>query len=138
MGEEARAKGVHLALAPTTNTARSPLGGRGFESYAEDPLLNGLMGVAAVKGIQSTGVGATTKHFCCNDQETQRYSIDAVVDERSLREIYLRPFELIVKRAKPWAVMTGYNRVNGEHASAQTWLLQTILRGVRDRNPDAG
>lgn len=133
MGREARAKGVHLALAPTTNTARSPLGGRGFESFAEDPLLNGLMGAATVEGIQSTGVGATAKHFCCNDQETLRNSIDAVVDERTLREVYLKPFELIVKRAKPWAVMTGYNSVNGHHASAQTWLQQTILRGVRRR-----
>jgi beta-glucosidase len=128
-GEEAIAKGASILLGPTVNMQRSPLGGRGFESYSEDPVLAGAMGAAAVQGIQSKGVSATIKHFVCNDQEYERMSCDSVVSERALREIYLMPFQIVQRDAKPWCYMTAYNRVNGLHASEHPKLLRDILRG---------
>lgn len=128
MGEEARAKGAHVLLGPTVNIQRSPLGGRGFESFSEDPYLSGTMGAATVNGIQSTGVAATAKHYVCNDQEHERNAYSAVVTERALREIYLMPFMIMQKYAKPLAYMTAYNKVNGTSASENSKILHDILR----------
>ncbi|CAE6497151.1 unnamed protein product [Rhizoctonia solani] len=123
-------KGAHVLLGPTVNIQRSPLGGRGFESYSEDPLLSGHMARAFIDGLQSEGVAATIKHFVANDSEFERMSISSEVSTRALREIYLRPFELVCRDTKTpaWAVMTAYNRVNGLHASENKYLLDTILR----------
>ncbi|WSQ14320.1 glycoside hydrolase family 3 C-terminal domain-containing protein [Streptomyces sp. NBC_01231] len=113
LASEARRKGVHVLLAPGINLHRSPVGGRNFEYFSEDPLLTGRIGAALVRGVQSGGVAATIKHFVANDSETDRFTLDARVDERTLRELYLAPFETIVREAGVWAVMSGYNSVNG-------------------------
>jgi beta-glucosidase len=110
---EARRKGVDVLLAPTVNLHRTPYGGRHFENLSEDPLLTARMGAAYVRGVQAGGVAATVKHFVANDSETDRFTVDALVDERTLRELYLAPFESIVREAAPWAVMSAYNAVNG-------------------------
>ncbi|KZO96460.1 glycoside hydrolase family 3 protein [Calocera viscosa TUFC12733] len=128
LADEARAKGAHVLLGPTVNTLRNPLGGRGFESFSEDPVLNGLIAASYVNGLQEKGVAATMKHFVANDQEFERFSSDSIVQERALREVYLEPFRLIVKHASPRAVMTSYNVVNGVHASENKYLLDDILR----------
>ena len=107
---------------------RSPLGGRGFESFSEDPYLAGAMGAAVVNGIQSTGVSATIKHYVANDQEHQRQSVNAIVSERALREIYLMPFQIAQRDASPWCYMTAYNRVNGTHVSESPRLIRDVLR----------
>src|SRR3954465_4202299 len=106
-------RGVDVLLAPTVNLHRTPYGGRHFECFSEDPLLTGRIGVAYVRGLQSEGVGATVKHFVANDSETERFTLDADVDERVLRELYLAPFEAIVRDGGVWAVMAAYNGVNG-------------------------
>jgi beta-glucosidase len=129
MGQEAIAKGAHVILGPTINIQRSPLGGRGFESLSEDPVLAGLGAAALVKGIQSTGVVATIKHFVCNDQEHERNGTDARVTERALREIYALAFQLVVRDGKPGAFMTAYNKVNGLHVSENPKILKDLLRG---------
>ncbi|KAJ7682484.1 glycoside hydrolase family 3 protein [Mycena polygramma] len=128
LADEARAKGSHILLAPTVNTQRSPLGGRGFESFSEDPIVNGTIAAAYINGLQSKGVSATIKHFVGNDQEFERFSISSDVSERALREIYLKPFQIAIRDANPWALMTAYNRVNGIHASEDKRLLDDILR----------
>ena len=110
---EASRKGVDVVLGPTVNIQRTPYGGRNFEYFSEDPLLTGRIGAAFIRGIQAGGVGATAKHFVANDSETERYGVDVRIDERTLRENYLRPFEDIVREASPWAVMAAYNSVNG-------------------------
>lgn len=107
---------------------RSPLGGRGFESFSEDPVLAGMLAAATVRGIQSTGVQATIKHFACNDQEHERMCQDSIVSERALREIYLMPFMIVQKESEPGCFMTSYNRVNGVHASENNKLLAEVLR----------
>lgn len=127
-GAEAKAKGAVVILGPTTNMQRSPLGGRGFESFSEDPYLAGAMTAATVNGIQSTGVGATVKHFVTNDQEHKRMSVNSIVTERALREIYLMPFQIAQRDAKPWCYMTAYNQLNGTHLSENPRILQEILR----------
>ncbi|MER5873730.1 glycoside hydrolase family 3 C-terminal domain-containing protein [Streptomyces sp. NPDC002044] len=127
LGEEARRKGVHVLLAPTLNLHRSPLAGRHFECCAEDPLLAGRTGAALVRGIQSRGVAATAKHYVANDSETERLTLDARVDERVLRELYLAPFEAAV-RAGVWLVMSAYNRVNGV-GMTESSLLAEPLKG---------
>ncbi|MDO0932807.1 glycoside hydrolase family 3 C-terminal domain-containing protein [Streptomyces sp. DG2A-72] len=129
LAQEARRKGVHLLLAPTVNLHRSPLGGRHFEAYSEDPYLTGLIGAGYVNGVQSGGVGTTAKHFVANDAETDRFTVNNLVSERALRELYLAPFETIVDNAHPWSIMTAYNTVNGTTMTEHRYLVNEILRG---------
>ncbi|ETT26683.1 beta-glucosidase [Rhodococcus aetherivorans] len=128
VGREARALGVHVVLGPGVNIKRSPLCGRNFEYYSEDPLLSGVLGAAHVRGLQSVGVGACVKHFAANNQETDRMRVSADVDDRTLREIYLPAFERVVAEARPAAVMCSYNKVNGVSAAENRWLLTEVLR----------
>jgi beta-glucosidase len=129
IGEECRAENVSLLLAPGNNIKRSPLCGRNFEYYSEDPYAAGQLAAAYVKGVQSQGVGATLKHYCANNQETNRFSVNELIDERTLREIYLAAFESIVKEAQPWSIMACYNRVNNEYVVSSRRLLTDVLRG---------
>nr|WP_083976300.1 glycoside hydrolase family 3 C-terminal domain-containing protein [Herbidospora sakaeratensis] len=129
LAAECRRKGVHVLLAPTVNLHRTPVGGRHFECFSEDPLLTGEIGAAYVAGVQSGGVGVTVKHFVANDSETDRMSVDVRVDERTLRELYLAPFEHVVRTARPWGVMAAYNRVNGVPMCEHTELIEGVLRG---------
>ncbi|MFI1438096.1 beta-glucosidase H [Streptomyces fructofermentans] len=129
LAQEARRKGVHVLLAPTVNLHRSPLGGRHFEAYSEDPYLTGLIGSAYVTGVQEGGVGTTVKHFVANDAETDRFTVNNTVSERALRELYLAPFEAIVENARPWGVMTAYNAVNGTTMTEHGHLVNDVLRG---------
>lgn len=128
LGEEARAKGSHVLLAPTINLHRSPKGGRNFECYSEDPLLSGKVAAAFIRGVQSQAVAVTAKHFVGNDSEFERNTIDAQIDERTLREVALLPFEIAVKEGGAWGIMTAYNRLNGTYCSEHEWLLKTVLR----------
>ncbi len=128
LGREAAARDVDLLLGPGLNIKRSPLGGRNFEYFSEDPELSGRLAAAYVRGIQSEGVGATPKHFAANSQELRRLVSDSIVDERTLRELYLTAFEIVVRDARPWALMTSYNRVNGVYANENRHLLTEILR----------
>ncbi|CAK7217012.1 hypothetical protein SCUCBS95973_003007 [Sporothrix curviconia] len=132
MAEETKTKGASVLtattrLGPTVCPHRSPLGGRNFESFSEDPLLAGLQAASVIQGLQENGIAATIKHFAANEQETMRNAIDVVVSERALREIYLKPFEIAIKQAKPLALMTSYNLVNGVHADQNTHLVKEIL-----------
>jgi beta-glucosidase len=129
LGLEARAQGVAVVLGPGINIKRSPLCGRNFEYFSEDPLVSGALGGALVEGVQSQGVGASVKHYAANNQETDRLRVSADVDERTLREIYLPGFERIITQARPWTVMCAYNKVNGVYASENHWLLTELLRG---------
>ncbi len=128
LAEETLAMGCDILLGPCVNIVRTPLAGRNFESYAEDPYLAGRIGTAWVKGLQRKGVGASLKHYACNNQEYERFRGSSEVDERTLREIYLAQFETIVKEARPWTVMCAYNRVNGVYASQHDELLNRILK----------
>ena len=128
LAEEAISLGVDVILGPGVNMKRSPLCGRNFEYFSEDPFLAGALAVSLIEGIQSKGVGTSLKHFAANNQEYERFSIDATIDERTLREIYLPAFEAAVTQAKPWTVMCAYNRLNGIHASQNHWLLTEVLR----------
>ncbi|KAM0752485.1 glycoside hydrolase family 3 protein [Meredithblackwellia eburnea MCA 4105] len=125
---ECRAKSVHCLLGPTANFQRSPLGGRGFESFSEDPVLSGFVASAYIEGVQSLGVSACMKHFVANDQEHERYSMNSVISTRALRELYLKPFQLALKISPPHSIMTSYNMLNGVHCSESQWLLDTVLR----------
>lgn len=129
LAQEARRKGVHVLLAPTVNLHRSPLGGRHFEAYSEDPYLTGEIGSGYVTGVQSGGVGTTVKHFVANDAETDRFTVNNLVSERALRELYLAPFEAIVANARPWGIMTAYNQVNGTTMTEHHYLVNEVLRG---------
>src|SRR5690606_38070249 len=128
LGEEAAEQGVAVVLGPGLNIKRHPAGGRCFEYLSEDPLLSGKLAAAMVRGIQSQGIGACLKHYAVNNHEAHRLVVDAVVDERTLRELYLTGFEIAVSESAPWTVMCSYNLVNGVYASEHHELLQTILR----------
>lgn len=128
MAEECLKEKVSVILGPGTNIKRSPTCGRNFEYFSEDPYLAGKCSAAVIKGIQSKGVGTSLKHFAANSQEAYRMTINEVIDERALREIYLPAFEIAIKEGKPWTVMKSYNRINGVYASQNKWLLDTVAR----------
>lgn len=128
LGEEAKQENVNMVLGPAINIKRSPLCGRNFEYVSEDPYLSGILASEYVKGLQSQNVGACVKHFAVNNQENRRRTINAIVDERALREIYLKAFQIVVEDSKPWAIMSAYNKVNGTYCSENKHLLKDILR----------
>ena len=128
IGEAAQAAGVQIVLGPAMNIKRSPLCGRNFEYFSEDPYLTSEMAASYIRGVQSQGVGTSPKHYAVNNQEHRRMSVNAVVDERSMREIYLTGFEGAVKQSKPWTIMAAYNKVNGIYATEHPYLLTEILR----------
>lgn len=129
IGDEVKARSAHVLLAPTVCLHRGPLGGRNFESFSEDPFLTGKLAASYIKGVQEKGVAATIKHFVANEVETDRNYLDTIVSERALRELYLKPFEIAIREANPWAVMSSYNLINGVHADMNTHTLRDILRG---------
>ena len=129
LADELEAKSAHILLAPTVNIHRTPIAGRNFECFSEDPFLSGMLASAYIKGIQDKGKGACIKHFVANDQEYERFSMSSEVDERTLREIYLEPFRIAIRNSKPWAVMSAYNRVNGTYACENDHTLNDILKG---------
>lgn len=129
LADEVKSKSAHILLAPTVNIHRSPLSGRNFECYSEDPYLTTQIAISYIRGLQSQKVGATIKHFVCNDSEFQRNSISSEVGERALREIYLPPFKAAVRDADVWAVMSSYNRLNGTYTSEHDYLLNDLLKG---------
>ena len=129
LGDELKDKSGHVLLAPTVNIHRTPIAGRNFECFSEDPYLSGMLASAYIKGVQARGVGATIKHFVANDQEYERTSMSSEVDERTLREIYLEPFRIAIRNSNPWAVMSAYNRVNGRYACEYDHTLLEILKG---------
>lgn len=128
IGEECLAEKVSVILGPGTNIKRSPVCGRNFEYFSEDPVLAGKCTAALIKGIQSKGVGTSLKHFACNSQEAYRMVIDEIIDERAIRELYFPAFEIAVKEAKPWTVMNSYNKINGVYSSQNNWLQEDVLR----------
>lgn len=128
MAKEAKAKGAHVILGPTVNMQRSPLGGRGFESFSEDPVVSGSSAAAIIKGMQNNGIQACLKHYVGNDQEDERRAVDAQIPMRALREVYLRPFQIAVRDASPGMMMTAYNKVNGTHVAESEYLLEEVLR----------
>ncbi|MEU3371437.1 glycoside hydrolase family 3 C-terminal domain-containing protein [Streptomyces sp. NPDC006660] len=129
LAQEARRKGVHVLLAPTVNLHRTPLGGRHFECFSEDPHLTGEIASGCVRGVQGGGVATTVKHFVANDAETDRFTVDNVIAPRPLRELYLAPFEAIVENARPWGIMAAYNQVNGTTMTEHRHLQKDVLRG---------
>lgn len=127
MAHEARSKNVDVVLGPTINLHRSPLGGRHFEAYSEDAVLSGKLASAFVNGIQGQGVGACLKHFIANDAETDRHTVNNILDDQTLREVYALPFEIAVRDSNPWTIMSAYNRVNGPKMAASP-LLNSMLK----------
>jgi beta-glucosidase len=129
LADEARIRRVHVVLGPTINLHRTPLGGRLFEAYSEDPLLTGVLASAYVRAMQAAGIAATPKHFLANESEIARTTVDSVIDEKTLREVYLLPFEMAVREARAWAVMASYNRINGVPATEHGELVDGVLKG---------
>ena len=129
LADEAAALGVHVVLGPGINLHRTPLSGRLFEAFSEDPMLTGALAAAYVKGLQDKGIAATVKHYLANESETERKTVNSVVDERTLREVYLLPFEMAVADANPWTIMASYNRINGIPATEHTTLIEGVLKG---------
>src|SRR5262245_12597552 len=127
LADEVHTKGAHVLLGPTLNLQRHPLGGRNFETYSEDPMLTAAVAVGFVRGLQGHGVAACVKHFVGNDAEIERLTISSEIDERTLREVYLRPFEAAVREGGAWSVMASYNRLNGTFACEDPWLINTVL-----------
>lgn len=128
LGREAKAKGAHVLLGPTINIHRSPLGGRGFESFSEDAVLSGNLAGHYCRGIQKENIIPTLKHFVCNDQEHERKAVDVIVTNRALREIYLLPFQIALRLSNAEAIMTSYNKVGGTHVSENKALIDGVLR----------
>lgn len=128
LGRECQQMGVHMLLGPGINIRRTPLGGRSYEYYSEDPLISGEIASGVINGLQQQNVGASLKHFACNNSEIERTSMNSIVDERALREIYLRGFERAIKQSNPWTVMSSYNRLNGTQTAEHSWLLTDVLR----------
>ncbi len=129
LAEEAMAQQIHVVLGPTINLHRTPLGGRLFEAFSEDPLLTGKLAAAYVRGMQSSRVGACLKHLIANESETDRNTVNSVVDEATLRELYLLPFEIAVAEADPWSIMAAYNDVNGVPATEQDHVINDVVKG---------
>lgn len=129
IGAEAQAVGLGVVLGPAVNIKRSPLCGRNFEYYSEDPTLAGMLAAAFIEGVQSQGVGTSIKHFCANNQEYRRMTVSSDMDERTLHEIYLTPFEIAVRQAQPWTVMSSYNRLNGGYVGENRTVMTDVLRG---------
>ncbi|TDD89197.1 glycoside hydrolase family 3 protein [Saccharopolyspora karakumensis] len=129
LADEAAAHEVHVVLGPTINLHRSPLGGRLFEAFSEDPLLSGALATGYVRGLQARGIATSPKHFLANESETERFTVDCAIDERTVREVYLLPFEMVVADARPWSVMASYNQVNGTPASEHRELIENVLKG---------
>src|SRR4051794_15586488 len=129
LAEEAMAQEIHVVLGPTINLHRSLLGGRLFEAYSEDPLLSGKLAAAYVRGLQESGVGACLKHLIANESETERHTVNSVVDEATLREVYLLPFEIAVAESNSWSIMAAYNDVNGTAATEQQHVNNEIVKG---------
>jgi beta-glucosidase len=128
LGRDARSRGVNILLGPAMNLYRSPLTGRNFEYLGEDPVLAGTLAAGYVEGVQALRVAATIKHFAGNEQEFDRHNLDTIADERTLRELYLRPFQICLELSHPWCVMTSYNPLNGVHASENKWLITDVLK----------
>lgn len=128
MAEECQHYNIGILLGPGVNAKRSPLGGRNFEYYSEDPYLSGKLAAAMIRGVQKNGVGTSLKHYVANDQETRRFTMNADVDERTLREICLRPFEIAIKESKPWTVMAAYPKLRGKHLCENSYALETVLK----------
>ena len=128
IGEEAQCQEVDVVLGPGTNIKRSPLCGRNFEYFSEDPYLAGTLAAEYINGMQALGIGTSLKHFTCNNQEKRRQTSNSIVNEKTLSEIYLRPFEIAVRKAQPASIMVSYNKVNGEYAAASKFLLTEVLR----------
>src|SRR6478672_2810536 len=129
LAEEAERQQIHVVLGPTINLHRTPLGGRLFEAYSEDPLLTGRLAAAYVRGLQDKGIGACLKHLVANESETERNYMDSVVSEAALREVYLLPFEIAVEESDPWSIMAAYNDVNGVAATEQDHVNNEVLKG---------
>src|SRR3954469_24476797 len=132
LAEEAQVQDIHVVLGPTINLHRSVLGGRLFEAYSEDPLLTGVLAAAYVKGLQASAIGACLKHLVANESETDRNSMNSVLDEATLRELYLLPFEIAIAASNPWSVMAAYNDVNGQAATEQQHVNLEVLKGEWD------
>lgn len=128
LAEECQQYGVGILLGPGVNAKRSPLGGRNFEYYSEDPFLSGKLAAAMINGVQSMGVGTSLKHYVANDQETRRFTMNVSVDERTLRELLLTPFEIAIKEANPWTIMGAYPKLRGQHLCENSYILEDILR----------
>ena len=129
LAQEVKSKGAHVSLSPTVNIQRSVTNGRNFECYSEDPVLTGKLAVGFIQGLQGEGISATIKHFAGNESEIQRTTMSSQIDERSLRETYLVPFEMAVKEGGTWGIMSSYNKLNGTYAAENHWLLTEVLRG---------